>query len=183
MVDTRRVHAEHQVARVAQTALVSRSSDDPRPFVGEATCTVVDPIGREQQDSSFHPSVQEDGSTATSSSPHAHLEHVNAQAALLMASELLRYRPANDSYDAWLGSITELVTTVREAPSTSCSLRPPPSRPRDVAHGAPRSPPLRKDLVEPRRDMRLLDQHGGAPRMPRMRPAATSSARCHQMHV
>ena len=37
------------------------------------------------------------------------------QAALLMARELLRYRPANQGYYAWLGRITELVNAAGEA--------------------------------------------------------------------
>ena len=44
------------------------------------------------------------------SSSHACRGLVNAQAALLMAREMLRYRLADEGYDAWLGRITELST-------------------------------------------------------------------------
>jgi hypothetical protein len=116
------------------------------------------------------PSVQQDGRTATpsptpamASSSLARHRPANAQAALLMARELLRYRPANEGYDAWLGRITELVNAAGEAPAPSHSLRPPPSRAGDVAHGTPLPPPLCGDSAEPRHDARPRNPPRGAP--------------------
>ena len=57
-----------------------------------------------------------------------------------MARELLRYRPANDLYEDWLGRIAELVDAPGEAPAPSRSLPPPLSQAGHLAHDAP--PPL-----------------------------------------
>ena len=61
----------------------------------------------------MQPSVRRDGRTATpsltpeaASSSHARRGPANAQAALLMARELLRYFPTDDLYEDWLDRIT-----------------------------------------------------------------------------
>jgi hypothetical protein len=69
-----------------------------------------------------------------------------------MARELLRYRPANDLYNDWLGRIMELVNTAGEAPALSRSPRPPLSLAGDVAHAVPPPSPLHGVDPEPRRD-------------------------------
>ena len=132
MADARRKHTERRVGRVAQTEPVARGNRH-RPIKAAAA---TDPADREQQASSLHPSVRADGHTATASSL-ANRGPPNPQAALLMARELLRYRPDDAGYDAWLGRITELVNVAGDAPAPSHSLRPPPSRAGDPAYGAP----------------------------------------------
>ncbi|KAE8806274.1 hypothetical protein D1007_17513 [Hordeum vulgare] len=70
------------------------------------------------------------------SSTHARMERVNAHAALLMACELLRYRPTDTGYDVWLTRITQLDNTAGETPAHYCSLRTPPSHDNEEAQGA-----------------------------------------------
>ena len=62
---------------------------------------------------------------------------MDAQAALLMARELLRYRPIDDLYEDWLDRIAELVSAAGGSPVPSLSLPRPPLAAGDVAHGAP----------------------------------------------
>ncbi|KAE8769291.1 hypothetical protein D1007_59137 [Hordeum vulgare] len=121
MADARHVRAERRAARVIVT--IPPGPCARRHSVG-AKATATDPASREQQASSVHPSVQQEGRTAMASSSHAHIEWVNTQGALLMVRKLLRYRPAESDYDAWLGRITELVTTTREAHGPSRLFRP-----------------------------------------------------------
>lgn len=116
---------------MAQTELVS--NDNRRPGTRAAT----DPAAGEEEASSLHPSVRLPGRTAIASS----LARPDPQAALLMAQELLRYRPTEAGYDAWLARITELVNTAGAAPAPSRSLPPPPPRGAEAEHGAP-PPPL-----------------------------------------
>ncbi|KAE8783150.1 hypothetical protein D1007_43413 [Hordeum vulgare] len=106
-------------------------------------------MAREPWDSSIHPSVEQDGFTATSSSPQVRLEHVDAQGASLMARELLHYCLADTGYDAWLGRITELVIVAGEAPTPSNFHRLVPTRIGDVAHRAALPPPLHADPAKP----------------------------------
>ena len=72
------------------------------------------PAGNEQQASSLHPSVRQEGRTATpsltpaGSSSHARRTPTDAHVALLLARELLHYRPVDDLYEDWLARITKL---------------------------------------------------------------------------
>nr|XP_020194926.1 uncharacterized protein LOC109780756 [Aegilops tauschii subsp. strangulata] len=171
MADARQVRAERRTTCVAQTAPMGRGV--PRRSASPAANAATDPAAHEQQDSSLPPSVRWDDRTATpsltpvtTSSSHARRKPANAQAALLMARELLRYDPIEEGYDAWLGRITELVNAAGEALAPSRSLRPPPSWASDMAHGAPPPPPLRSVEPEPR--------HNAPPRdPPRSAPAPT----------
>ena len=105
MSDARRARAERRAAlatRVAQTAPVGgRPRRSPSPAVNVATV----PAGNEQQASSLHPSVRQEGRTATpsltpaDSSSHARRAPVDAHAALLLRWELLHYRPVDDLYE------------------------------------------------------------------------------------
>ena len=105
MSDARRARAERRAAlasRVAQTAPVGgHPRRSPSPAVNGAT----GPAGNEQQALSLHPSVRREGHTATpsltpaGSSSHARRAPTDAQAALLLARELLHYRPVDDLYD------------------------------------------------------------------------------------
>lgn len=78
-----------------------------------------------------------------------------------MVGELLRYHPANESYDAWLGRSTELVNAPGEAPTPSLSLHPPPSHAGDMAQSAPPPSRLRGDDTEPRSEARPRDPPRG----------------------
>ncbi|KAE8787859.1 hypothetical protein D1007_38182 [Hordeum vulgare] len=120
----------------------------------------------------MHPSMQREGCTAIASSSHARLERVNAQAMLLMACKLLRYRPADAGYDTWLGRIIELVTATREDLTPSRSVHTPPSRDGEVAQGAPPPHPAHIDQAEPRRDARP----GNHPHMPKKKKIAARSS-------
>ena len=115
MSDARRARAESRAtlaARVAQTALVGgHPRHSPSPAVNAAT----GPAGDEQQALSQHPSVRQDGRTATpsltlaGSSSRALRAPMEARAALIAANELLRHRPVDDVYEEWLDRIAELV--------------------------------------------------------------------------
>ena len=86
------------------------------------------------------PSVRQDGRTATpsltpvGSSPRAAME---AQAVLIAANELLRYRPIDDVYEEWLDRVAELVRAAGGAPAPSFLLHLTPPRTGDEAPGAP----------------------------------------------
>ena len=94
--------------------------------------------------------MRQDGRTATSSltpagsSSHARRAPMDAQAALLTANELLRYRPVDDLYEEWLDRVTELDRAAGGSPAPSLSLPQPPPATGNVAHGAP-PPPLPQD--------------------------------------
>ena len=117
MADARRARIEHRAAvaaRVAQTAPAGEgcARRAPSPVANAA----IGPAGHEQQASSLHPSVHHDGCTTTPSlTPAAssfHMRHrqADAQAALLMAWELLRCCPVGDLYEEWLERIAELIS-------------------------------------------------------------------------
>ena len=115
--------------------------------------------------------MQRDGYTTTpcpvpvmASSSHSRRGPANAPTALLMARELLRYRPTKDRYEEWLGRIAELVDAASEAPASSQSLRPQPFQAGDMDHGAPPPPlSLRSADLEPRREACPRDQPRVAP--------------------
>ncbi|KAE8774431.1 hypothetical protein D1007_53203 [Hordeum vulgare] len=109
------------------------ASPDARRHSAEAEAGATDPAAHEQQASSMHLSMQRQGHTGTSSSSHACMERVSAQAVLLMACELLRYHRTDAGYDTRLTRIAQLVNKVGEAPTPSRSLRPPPSRDNEEA--------------------------------------------------
>nr|XP_020187639.1 transcriptional regulatory protein AlgP-like [Aegilops tauschii subsp. strangulata] len=107
MANARRVRAERRAVlavRVAQTAPTGDGA--PRRSPSPAANAATGPAAHEQQASSMQPSVRRDGCTTTlsltpaaASSSHARSGPANAQAALLMARELLRYRPIEDLYE------------------------------------------------------------------------------------
>src|SRR3954468_12642825 len=108
MSDARRARAERRAAiasRVTQTAPVG---GPPRRSPSPAANAATGPAGNEQQASSLHPFVWRDGRTATPSLPpagsssHARRAPMDARAALLVAHEILRYRPVDDLYEVWL---------------------------------------------------------------------------------
>ena len=103
MADARRARAKRRAAVAACVAQTAPAGDGcarraPSPVANAAT----GPAGHEQQASSMH-SMWRDGRTSTpqltpaGSSSHTHRGLANAQAALLMARELLRYRPVTTS--------------------------------------------------------------------------------------
>src|SRR3954471_22585149 len=122
MSDARRARAERRAAiasRFAQTAPVGwRPRRSPSPSVNAATS----PVGNEQQASSQHPSVRQDGCTATpsltpgDSSSRALRAPLEARAALIAANELLRYRPVDDVYEEWLDRVAELLRAAGALP-------------------------------------------------------------------
>ena len=147
MSDARRACAERRAAlasRVAQAAPVSgRPRRSPSPAVNAATGPAVD----EQQASSQHLSVRQDGRTATpsltpaGSSSRALRAPMEARAALIAANELLRYRPVDDVYEEWLDRVAELVRAAGGSPAQSAPLRTPP-RAGNEDLGAYQPPPL-----------------------------------------
>ncbi|KAE8779360.1 hypothetical protein D1007_47630 [Hordeum vulgare] len=123
MGDARRVRAECIAARVVLTMPASPRACRQSAW---AKAAATNPAALEQHASSMNPSMKWEGRTTTASSCDTRIERVNAQAGLHMAHELLRYRMTDVVYDAWLGHITELVTTagVAHAPSRLlCPLR------------------------------------------------------------
>src|SRR3954470_5108560 len=151
MSDARRARAERRAAiasRVAQTAPVGgRPPRSPSSAVNAAT----GPAGNEQQASSQHPSVRQDGRTATpslapaGSSSRALRTPLEARAALIAANELLRYRPVDDIYEEWLDRVAELVRAAGGSPAPSALLRRTPPRAGNEAPGAYQPPPLQED--------------------------------------
>ena len=110
MVDARRARAER---RAALTARVSQMAPVGGPHCrsrSPAANAATGPAGNEQQASSLHPSVRQDGRTGTpsltpaGSSSHAHRAPMEARAALIAANELLPYRPVDDLYEEWRGN-------------------------------------------------------------------------------
>ena len=89
----------------------------------------------EEEASSLHPSRDRAASSLGRPAP-------SPATALLMAQELLQYRPTPEAQEGWLNRLSELVGAARvTAPAPSRSLVPS-GRVGDVAHGAPPAPPL-----------------------------------------
>src|SRR3954464_10033358 len=142
MSDARRARAERRAAiasRVAQTAPVGGR---PRRSPSHAINAATGPAGNEQQASSQHPSVRQDGRTATpsltpaGSSSRTLLAPLEVRAALIAANELLCYRPVDDVYKEWLDRVAELVRAAGGSPAPSVPLRRTPSRAGNEAPGA-----------------------------------------------
>ena len=157
MSDARRARVERRAtlaSRVAQTAPVGgRPRHSPSPAVNAAT----GPAGDERQASSQHPSVRQDGRTATpsltpaGSSSRALRAPMEARAVLIAANELLRYRPVDDVYEAWLDRVAELVRAAGGSPAPSVPLHRTPPHAGDEAPAAPRPPPSQEGAMAPRR--------------------------------
>src|SRR4051812_9765538 len=157
MSDARRARAECRAAiasRVAQAAPVGgRPRRSPSPDINAAT----GPARNEQQASSQHPSVRQDGRTATpsltpaGSSSRALRAPLEARAALIAANELLRYRPVDDVYEEWLERGAEPIPPAGGSPAPSAPLRRTLPRAGNEALGAYQPPPLQEDTMAPRR--------------------------------
>ena len=151
MSDARRAHAERWAAlasRVAQTAPVGgRPRRSPSPAVNAAT----GPAGDEQQALYQHPSVRQDGRTATpsltlaGSSSRTLRAPMEARAALIAANKLLRYCPVDEVYEEWLDR------AAGGSPAPSIPLHSTPPRAGDEAPAAPRPPPPQECAMAPRR--------------------------------
>src|SRR3954468_3960138 len=117
---------------------------------------MVDLVASRQR-SPQHPSVRQDGRTATpsltpaGSSSHALRAPLEARAALIAENELLRYRPVDDVYEEWLDRIAELVRAAGGSPAPSAPLRRTPPHAGNEAPGAYQPPPLQEDAMAPRR--------------------------------
>ena len=157
MSDARRARAERLAVLTAHIAQMAPVGVPPRRSPLPATHAATGPAGNEQQASSLHPSVQRDGRTTTQSltpagsSPHARRGPADAQAALLMARELLRYRPVDDLYEDWLDRIAELVSAAGGSPAPSISLPRPPSCAGGADQEVPLPPPPQEGALAPRR--------------------------------
>src|SRR4051812_32875904 len=157
MSDARRARAERRAAiasRIAQTAPVAgRPRRSPSPAVNAAT----GPAGNEQQASSQHPSVRQDGRIATpsltpaGSSSRALRAPLEARAALIAANELLRYRPVDNVYEELLDRVAELVRAAGGSPAPSALLCCTPPRAGNEAPRAYQPPPLQEDAMAQRR--------------------------------
>ena len=132
MADARCARAERRAALTARVAQTAPVGGPPRRSPSPAANAATGPVGNEQQASSLHPSVRQDGRTANpsltpaGSLSHAHRALADARAALLMAHELLHYRPVDDLHEDWLDHITELVSAVGGPPAPSLLLPHPP---------------------------------------------------------
>ena len=119
MADVRRARDERRAALTARVAQTAPVDGPPRRSPSPAANAATGSTENEQQASSLHPSVWQDGRTATpsltpaGSSSHACRAPMDARAALLMAHELLRYRPVDDLYEEWLDRVAELVRAQR----------------------------------------------------------------------
>ena len=120
----------------------------------------------DDEGSSYRPSGRTEPSLSYSATISSHVRSGGQPApgaALLMAQELLRYRPTDAGHDGWLARVTELVNAAGAAPAPSRSMAPPPSRAPhagSIAHGAPPPPPPPGGDVGRNRDTRVP---GGAP--------------------
>src|SRR3954464_15580524 len=122
MSDAHRGRAERRAALASRVAQTDPVGGRPRRSPSPAINAVTGPAGNEQQASSQHPSVWQDGRTATpsltpaSSSSSALRAPMEARAALIAANELLRYHPVDDVYEEWLDCIAELVRAAGGSP-------------------------------------------------------------------
>ena len=120
--DARRARAKRRAALAARVVQTAPVGGCPRRSPLPATNAATGPAGNEQQASSLHPSVRREGRTTTlsltpaGSSSHTHRAPTDAHAALLLARELLHYRPVDDLYEEWLARITELVSAAAALP-------------------------------------------------------------------
>src|SRR5664279_744331 len=157
MAEARGEHAHRRTASRVHTEPIINTNQRQRG--GVAT---PDPTADEEA-SSLRPSEQlqpSQGHSASASSRGRHSQP-SPQAALLMAQELLRYRPTEAGHDGWLARITELVNVAGAAPAPSRSMAPPPPPPSAHAgHGAPPPPPPPGDGAGHHRGARAP---GGAP--------------------
>ena len=169
MADACRARAERRAARATRVAQTAPVGGPPRRSPSPAANAATGPAGNEQQASSQHPSVRWEGRTATPSLTPAgspsrdRRAPTDAHAALLLARELLHYRPVGDLYEDWLARITELVSAAGGSPASSLSLPHPPSGMGDTAQGAP--PPLlpQDGALAPRRAALGRDPPRSAP--------------------
>ena len=156
MSDARRARAECQAALAACVAQTAPVGGSPRRSPSPSTNAATGLTGNEQQASLLHPSVRQDGHTATpsltpaGSSSHAHRAPMEARAALIAANELLRYRPVDDLYEEWLDRVAELVCAAGGSPTPSHSLPPPQPAMGDRAHGMPPPPRPQDGALAPR---------------------------------
>src|SRR4051812_34954102 len=143
MSDARRARAERRAAlasRVAQTAPVGGR---PRRSPSHAVNAATGPAGDEQQAAFQHPSVRQDGRTATpsltpaGSSSRALRAPMEARAALIAANELLCNRLVDDVYEEWLDRVAKLVRAAGGSPTPSFPLHRTPPRAGDEPPGAP----------------------------------------------
>src|SRR3954464_4185729 len=122
MSDARRARAERRAATASPVAPTAPVGGRPRRSPSPAVNAATGPAGNEQQASSQHPSMQQDGRTATpsltpaGSSSRALRAPMEARAALIAANELLRYRPVDDVYEKWLDRVAELVRVMGGSP-------------------------------------------------------------------
>ena len=147
MSDACRARAERRAALASRVAQMAPVGGRPRRSPSPAVSAATGPAGDEEQASSQHPSVRQDGCTATpsltpaSSSSRALRAPMEARAALIAANNLLHYRPVDDIYEEWLDRVAELVRTVGGSPAPSVLLHRTPPRVGDEAPAAPRPPP------------------------------------------
>ena len=147
MADARRAHAERRAALATHVAHTAPVGEPPRRSPSPAANAATGPAGNEQQASSLHPLVRQDGRAATLLlTPAGSLSHTRhtptvAQAMILMARELLRYHPVDDLYEDWLDRVAEPVSTIGGSPTPSLSLPRPTPAAGNEAHVAPTPPP------------------------------------------
>ncbi|KNE88344.1 hypothetical protein PSTG_18256 [Puccinia striiformis f. sp. tritici PST-78] len=157
MADARRARAERRAALNARVAQPAPVGGPPRHSPSPAANAATGPAGNEQQASSLHPSVRRDRRTATpsltpaGSCPHARCAPTDAQAALLMARELPRYRPSRRPLRGLAGPHRR----ARAGDVAHGAPPPPPQQdgalaPRHAAHGAPPLPSRQDDVLAPR---------------------------------
>ncbi|KAE8786327.1 hypothetical protein D1007_39833 [Hordeum vulgare] len=176
MADARRVCAERQATRTAQTVPVCAAGAcrSPSPMVNAST----GPEAQEQQGSSQPATEHVNSRTATSSlarpsgsASRARPEMPHGPRALTMATELLHYRPTPDRRDDWLHRIEELIAVVDDSAALSCLLRPQPSLTNNEEQDAPPPPPRRVANPKPGQEARPR----AWPHEPRARPGDEAS--------
>src|SRR3954467_1905145 len=157
MSDARRARAERRAAIASRAVQTAPVGGCPRRSPSPAVNAAIGPAGNEQQASSQHPFVRQDGRTATpsltpaGSSSRALRAPLEARTALIAANELLRYRPVDDVYEEWLDHVAELVRAAGGSPAPSVPLRHTPPRAGNEAPGAYQPPALQEDAMAPRR--------------------------------
>ena len=99
MADARRARAKRRAALATRVAQMVPIGGRPRRSPSPAANAATGPVGNEQRASSQHPSVRQEVRTATPSLTPAASSPTDAHAALLLARELLHYRPIDDLYE------------------------------------------------------------------------------------
>ena len=156
MADTRAERLARRTSGRATTEPATNTNSRGRPCASRAPERDAEPRVEHPEDDGGHDSANNggndgDGEGASSQHPSRRMSAStqgraapSPATALLMAQELMRYRPTQANHDAWLGRLEELINTAAvpaPAPAPSRSLVHHSGHGGNIAHVAPPPPP------------------------------------------